>query len=232
MKILTVDEMRDVEKECSKIGLSTDVLMENAGRAVAEEAKNILGAINQQDIVVLIGPGNNGGDGLVVARYLHDWGAKVSFYLIGRRPPDDPNLDKVRQRGIVYIEAAQDNLERLDEWLSGATGVIDAIFGIGRTRPIDGITAEVLNRVSVAKERQKGLRIIAVDLPSGLDADSGTVDPACAYADNTITLGFPKLGLLNFPGAERTGKITVVDIGIPCSLVKKVSMELITDSWA
>ena len=87
-------------------------------------------------------------------------------------------------------------------------------------------------KVSKAKERQPNLRIIALDLPSGLDADSGAVDSACLYADNTITLAFPKPGLFNFPGAERAGKISVADIGIPSYLVKQATAELITDDCA
>ena len=79
MKILTIGQMRHIEDECAKIGLTTDVLMENAGKAVAEEVKNILGDIDKRSILILVGPGNNGGDGLVAARQLHDWGAKVTI---------------------------------------------------------------------------------------------------------------------------------------------------------
>ena len=100
--------MRQVEEECAKIGLPPSVLMENAGKAVAEEVREILGTINRQRILILIGPGNNGGDGLVAARHLHDWGAKVSLYLFSQRPPDDPNLKLVQERSLTCIEAAQD----------------------------------------------------------------------------------------------------------------------------
>ncbi len=233
MKVVTADQMRQIDQECGKIGLPTNVLMENAGKAVAEEVRRILSDITKQHILLLIGPGNNGGDGLVVARHLHDWGGKVSLYLFGQRPPDDPNLRLVRQRGITLVEATQDeNLGRLDGLLSSATAVIDALFGTGRSRPLGDTFVPALDRVSKAKERQPGLRIIALDLPSGLNADSGAVDSACLYADNTITLGFPKPGLFNPPGAERAGKITVADIGIPSYLAEQITNELITDDWA
>ena len=233
MKILTVTQMRRVEEECAGIGLPPSVLMENAGKAVAEEAKKILGTINQRRVLILIGPGNNGGDGLVAARHLHDWGAKVSLYLFGQRPQDDPNLRLVQERGIDCIEAAQDkNLSRFDKLLASASAVIDALFGTGKSRPLGGIFLQALDRVNGAKKRQPGLHLIALDLPSGLDADSGAVDPACSYVDNTITLGFPKPGLFNFPGAERAGKITVADIGIPPHLAEAVTEELITGEWA
>ncbi len=233
MKIVTIGQMRQVEEECARIGLPASVLMENAGKAVAEEVRQTLGAIDQQHILILVGPGNNGGDGLVAARHLHDWGARVTVYVFGRRPSDDPNLELVQKRAIICVEATQDeNLDKLTELLSSANAVIDALFGTGKTRPLGGISQQSLDRVSEAKKQQPSLHIIALDLPSGLDTDTGAVDPACLYVDNTITLGFPKLGLFNSPGAERAGKITVADIGIPSRLAEQVTTELITDDWA
>ena len=233
MKILSTDQMRQAEQDCTQIGVSVDALMENAGKAVAETVRDILGAIDKQHIVVLIGPGNNGGDGLVTARYLHDWGAKVSVYLCSQRPPDDPNLKLVQERGIISIQAAEDeSLNQFDSLLASANTVIDALFGTGKVRPLTGVYQQVLERVQKGKEKQPSIRVIAVDLPSGLNADTGEVDPVCLYADNTITLGYPKPGLFRFPGAERVGKLTTVDIGIPAHLVEQVEVELITDAWA
>jgi len=233
MKILSTDQMRQAEQDCAQISVSIDALMENAGKAVAETAKGILGAIEKQNILVLIGPGNNGGDGLVAARYLHDWGAKVGVYLCSQRPPDDPNLKLVQERAITSIQAAEDkNLKQFDGLLSSANTVIDSIFGTGKVRPLTGVFKQVLERVKKAKDKQPSIRVIAVDLPSGLNADTGEVDPVCLYANNTITLGYPKLGLFRFPGAERVGRLTTVDIGIPAHLVEQVDVELITDAWA
>jgi len=233
MKIVTIEQMSQIEQDCAKISLPPSVLMENAGKAVAEEVRQTLGDIDKQQILILIGPGNNGGDGLVTARHLHDWGAKVSLYLCSQRPPDDSNLVLVQERGITCVEAAQDeNLDRLDELVSQANAVIDALFGTGKSRPLRDIFPLALGKVARAKKKQPSLRLIALDLPSGLDADTGAVDPACIYADNTITLGFPKLGLFDFPGAERVGKITVADIGIPTSLAEQVTTELVTNEWA
>lgn len=233
MKILTTEQMRRAEQDCARVGLPTNVLMENAGKAVAEEVRRILGVIYQQNVLILVGPGNNGGDGLVAARHLHDWGAGVSLYLFGQRAEDDPNLELTRRRGITCVEAAQDKkLGRLDELLLSATAVVDALFGTGQSRPIGDTFARALGRVSRAKEMKPGLKIIALDLPSGLNADSGAVDPACLYADYTFTLGFAKRGLFSSPGVERVGQITVVDIGIPEHLAEEVTTELITDVWA
>ena len=232
MKILTAEQMRQIDQESIRLGTPSSVLMENAGKAVAEETQRSLGKMENQHILCLIGPGNNGGDGLVAARYLHDWGARVSLYLCSQRPPDDSNLELVQERGITCVEAAQDkNLDKFDNLLSSATCVIDALLGTGRMRPLEGIFQQVLNRVGTAK-KNRNLGIIAVDLPSGLDADSGAVDPACLYADSTVTLAFPKLGLFGFPGVERVGKLKVADIGIPESLAESVVTELITSDWA
>lgn len=233
MKVVTVEQMRKAEQDCTRLGISTDTLMENAGKAVAEEVRRILGSVDKQCVIVLVGPGNNGGDGLVVARHLHDWGAGVSVYLLGERPAGDSNLKLVQERGITCVEAAEDsNLSRLDELLASANAVVDALFGTGKSRPLGGIFQQTLSRVREAKDSRPALCIIALDLPSGLNADSGAVDPACLYADNTITLGFPKPGLFNSPGAERAGRTTVVDIGIPSHLAEEASAELITDDWA
>lgn len=232
MKIVTSEQMQQIEQDCAKIGLTTDVLMENAGKAVAEEVRRILNPIDQQHILFLIGPGNNGGDGLVAARYLHDWGGHVSLYLCRKRP-DDANLDLIQQRRLTCIEASQDeNLDKFDKLLSSASCVIDALFGTGKIRPLRSIFPQVLDRVSIAKKANSSLRIIALDLPSGLNTDSGAVDPACLYVDDTITLGFPKPGLFNFPGAERAGKVTIVDIGIPGYLADSVTTELLTEEWS
>lgn len=232
MKIVTAEEMRQIDQDCAGFNLPASVLMENAGKAVAEEIRRILSTIDQQNILFLIGPGNNGGDGLVAARHLHDWGASVSLYLCNQRA-SDTNLQLVRQRGITILEAAQDkNLANFDELLSSASCVVDTLFGTGKIRPLEGVVQQILDRVAGAKRKNENLRVIAIDLPSGLDADSGAVDPACLDADNTITLGFPKLGLFNFPGAERAGKVTVVDIGIPDHLAESITTELLTPEWA
>jgi hydroxyethylthiazole kinase-like uncharacterized protein yjeF len=229
LKILTASQVRQLEEACAKIGISTDNLMENAGKVVAEEVKRLLGGAEGRHILFLVGPGNNGGDGLVAARHLHDWGAKVTVYLLGRRGNDDPNLKLVQERGISCVEAAKDEgLSQFTDSLASADAVVDALFGTGTTRPFSGNILSVLDRVNKARKRRPKWRIIALDLPSGLNADSGAVDPATLYADYTVTLGTPKPGLFNFPGAERVGKLTVVDIGMPENLAEGDASEYLT----
>jgi len=232
MKVVTVEEMGQIEEVCAKIGLPSNILMENAGKAVAEQVRLRLDAIDRQNILVLVGPGNNGGDGLVAARYLHDWGAKVSVYLFTQRPDGDPNLKLVQERDIACIETAQNGgLGQLSELVSSCSAVIDAIFGTGQNRHLEGIFQQALGMVSNIQRNRPSLHTFALDVPSGFNADTGMADPACLYVDDTITLGFPKLGLFNASGAERAGQITVADIGIPSYLAEQVTVELITDDW-
>lgn len=232
MKILTTEQSRQTDQACFKLGIPVSTLMENAGKAVAEETRACLGSIKQQHILCLVGGGNNGGDGLVAARCLHEWGATVSVYLCSQRPAGDDNLKLVREKEIICLEAAGDkDLQEFDRLLNSATGVIDALLGTGKLRPLEGVFKDVLERVNETKRLRK-ISIIAVDLPSGMDADTGAVDEACPYADITVTLAFPKIGLFNFPGAARVGNLKIADIGIPASLADDISLELMTDDWA
>jgi len=139
----------------------------------------------------------------------------------------------VKQREIDCVDVAQDEGQgRLGERLQQATAVVDALFGTGKVRPFQGILRWLLDLVSQAKKQRPDFRVIALDLPSGLDADTGAVDEATLYADDTVTLAFPKIGLYSLPGAERAGRITVADIGIPSSLVAEVNAELLSREWA
>jgi NAD(P)H-hydrate epimerase len=225
--------MRQVEQDCANIGLPSDKLMENAGKAFAEEVRNILGSIKKQSILMLIGPGNNGGDGLVAARHFHDWGAKVTLLLFGDRAPDDQNFALVQERGIDCLGTTEaENPDKLESLITSSNAVIDALFGIGTIRPFHDTLKSALDKISDEKRNRPLLRIIALDLPSGLNADTGAVDPACLYADNTITLGLPKTGLLKAPGIERAGRITVADIGIPAYLVDEITDEMVDKELA
>lgn len=228
MKIVTTEQMLDMEQRAAEIGLPPETLMENAGLAVAQKVKEWMGNIEGCHILVLIGPGNNGGDGLVVARHLHDWGAEVHLYLPKQRADSDINYQLTRQRDIHTMVAGPDGFDTLDSLLPQVELVIDALFGTGRLRPIDGDFRQVLLKVGEAKKSQANLQIIALDLPSGLDSDNGSVDNACIRADVTITLACPKQGLFAFPGATNVGELIVADIGIPSSLAEDISVELTT----
>ena len=232
MKIVTAEEMRLIEEKCTLEGVSTDTLMEKAGLAVAQKAREFLGDVQGVPILVLVGSGNNGGDGMVTARHLGDWGAEVTVYLAIPRRDDDPKRQLLLDRGITPCRAEDDvGLSLLAGQLAKARLVIDAVLGTGRARPIEGTLAEILTLLVSERAGRPRLSLMALDMPTGLDADTGEADPHCPTADVTVTLGYPKVGLLAFPGAAHVGRLDVVDIGIPASLAEDVPQELITSDW-
>ena len=229
MKIVTVEEMRRIEERCVNQGISMDTLMENAGLAVARKARERLEVVRKAPILVLVGPGNNGGDGLVAARQLWEWGTDVAAYLALPRG-ENPSRHTLLPDAGPYVVRSEDDtsFEQLDELLGRATLVIDALLGTGRSRPIEGALAGVLSRLAKARAERPRIKLVALDLPTGLNADTGEADPLCPTADFTVALGYPKMGHFAFPGAERVGRLEVVDIGIPQSLAGDVPQELIT----
>ncbi|MCJ7605816.1 MAG: NAD(P)H-hydrate dehydratase [Dehalococcoidales bacterium] len=232
MKIVTAEEMRQIDRACIEGGTPASVLMENAGKAVAEATRGYLGALEEENILCLIGGGNNGGDGLVAARYLHEWGATVNACLCWRRSTDDENLRLARESGITCTDAAADgSLEHVLPLLSDATCIIDGLLGTGNARPLDALFKQVLEAVR-AEQEKRPVTVIAIDMPSGMDADTGACDPACPEADLTVTLAFAKPGLFGMPGAARVGRLVVADIGIPEELADTIRTELMTDDWA
>jgi NAD(P)H-hydrate epimerase len=233
MKVVTSEQMRQIETRCEAAGISTDSLMDKAGLAVAKRARHHLGHLTGVHVLVLVGPGNNGGDGLVAAGHLQRWGARVTAYICLDRRDPDPRLEAAVRRGVRAVEASSDDgLARLAEALESAHMVVDSVLGTGRSRPIEGRLNEVLGRVSEVVGTRRGPRVVALDLPSGLDADTGEADPSCPAADVTIALGYPKLGLYSNASAGKIGAVEVVDIGIPDGLDDDVGLELMTSAWA
>jgi NAD(P)H-hydrate epimerase len=233
MKIVTAQQMREIDGKAAESGISTEFLMENAGRVVAEETREFIDFIAGKSIVALAGPGNNGGDALVAARYLHEWGADVNVYLLSGRTLADRNLKKLKEHDVPFIHLEKDPIHnKLKSLLSTAGVVIDGILGTGQARPLEGQFKEVLTQVNHEKLKRPQMVIVAVDIPTGMNADTGTVDHNCPQADLTVTLGLPKPGLYTFPGAERAGKVVIADIGIPDELSHDIKTELITERWA
>jgi NAD(P)H-hydrate epimerase len=236
LKLVTVAEMQRAEREC---GVPIPQLMENAGLAVAQEAWLMLGEIADRRIVVLAGPGNNGGDGLVAARHLKDWGAEVTVVLLKARGEDDENLRALVEREVTVTTVEQgtgnkehDGSDALGEALMGAELVIDALLGTGRGRPIEGTLAQVLDTLREARVRRLPPRLLAVDLPTGVDADTGAVDERAVAADQTVVLGWSKVGLHTLPGAQFAGRVEIVDIGIAPEFGSGIETELMTGAWA
>ena len=225
--------MRAIEARSEESGVSTDSLMENAGLAVARVARRTVGPLTGVRVVVLIGPGNNGGDGLVTARHLQRWGARVTAYLCRDRDAVDPKLADAIDAGVGVIRASDDpHLAGLKTDLGSAHLVVDAILGTGRTRPITGVLEDILKTVSEVRSAKPDLRLLAVDLPTGLNCNTGEVDPICVASDITVALGYAKRGHLGFPGESFTGRLEVADIGLPAGLDGDVRLELMTRDWA
>jgi hydroxyethylthiazole kinase-like uncharacterized protein yjeF len=231
VKLVTADQMRRIDRLSAEAGVGTDVLMENAGLAVAQESWMALGTLEERRILVLAGPGNNGGDGLVAARYLHEWGASVQVYLLKARGDDDANYRRLAQANLPLACAEDDaRLASLDAALAEADLVVDALLGTGAARPIGGRLAEVLSRLAAARTCPHPPILLAVDVPTGLNSDTGAVDPLTVAADHTVTLGCSKVGLHAYPGARYAGRVQVVDIGIPPALTSDLPYELMTAS--
>ncbi|MBI2886506.1 MAG: NAD(P)H-hydrate dehydratase [Chloroflexi bacterium] len=237
MKIVTVAQMQALERQAGEAGISTAQLVERAGQAVARELRALfsapgrpVGGSARPKVVVLAGPGNNGGDGLVAARHLADWGAPVRVYLLSPRPEDDPNFQALLERGVPVLDVEDPSFhDALSHSLAWADVALDAVLGTGRARALEGAYRAAVEVVNRARAAAPSLRVVALDLPTGLDADTGAADPSCMVADVTITLGCPKRGLFSSAGAAAAGRITVVDIGIPKELFQDIPDELMTD---
>ena len=226
MKLLTAAAQRELDRRAGDAGLPTRVLMESAGAAVAREALSF----SPRRVFVFCGPGNNGGDGYVAARLLS---ATVETLCVATRPLADLKGD-AHAAAQAWVAGGGKNVElsaaHLAEHLAGSV-LIDAVFGSGLSRPPAGAEAEAIALMNDAAAR--GARIVAVDVPSGVDSDSGAVYPMhLARADVTVTFHLPKRGLYLYPGAQSAGRIAVADIGIPRALEEPSDCELVDESLA
>jgi NAD(P)H-hydrate epimerase len=234
MKLVTTDQMRALEAAAVEAGISEAQLMEEAGLAVAQEAWMLLGTLDGRRIVVLAGPGNNGGDALVAGRHLHDWGAEVVVFQ-PRTRKDRARVDEIREREATVIAGEEDGaFDRLADLLSTSDLVIDGLLGIGQRRAIEAgePIGQTLALLHAARESFSPPKLVAVDLPTGLNADSGGADPLTVPPDITVTFGLPKVGMYQSPGSEVIGRVQVIDIGIPKAAQDRVQLELLTARWA
>ena len=199
LKAISSKEMRRLEKINFKKKKSF-FYMEKAGYLVARFVKNKFD--REQLIVVLCGPGNNGGDGFITAKYLHKWGYNVEVFIF---------KDKKKYEGDtkIALDKFYGNLKTIDKFsLKKKTIVIDALFGIGLKRNIRGKLANIFSEIN-----KKNNTVISVDIPSGICADSGKIFGIAIKADYTITFHSKKKGLITNSGKKFSGKIKVVDIG-------------------
>jgi NAD(P)H-hydrate epimerase len=215
-KVVTVDEMRAIERAADAGGLTYAMMMENAGRSIAQAILRRIPQIAGKRVAILVGAGNNGGDGLVAGHYLAEAGAQVAAYLVRERAADDPNLLRFKEHGALVAGAESDQRERvLRNMIGSADVVVDAVLGTGFRLPLEGAALEVLAAAAnVLAARTTSPLVVAVDCPSGLDCDTGETAPEAIRADLTVTLAAAKPGLLTFPGAELVGQLVRGDIGL------------------
>src|SRR5689334_12974753 len=210
--------MRAIDRATiDKLGLPAIILMETAGRAVADAALRMLGA-GRGHVAVVCGPGNNGGDGFVAARVLRDRGVDAVVYLAAARDAvrgDARAHLEIYERagGTVRMLATAAELAALDSRVIDAALVIDALFGVGLARPIEGHLADIVMMMLMAG------RVLAVDIPSGVDADTGATLGTAVIAERTVTMAALKIALVSSPGFARAGEVEVAEIGIPGALI-------------
>ena len=222
MKVVTAAEMRKIDQDTiDGIGIPGIVLMETAGREIVRAIEHHYPTA--QRIGVLVGKGNNGGDGLVIARQLAHVGREVHIFLVS--PPESftgearANLDIAYNLGLRIQETLTDDTTCIKN--RRCELLVDAIFGTGLHSAVRETISTIINEIN-----KLTIPILAVDLPSGLDADTGIPLGACVKADRTVTIGLPKRGLLLQPGAELAGQLEIVDIGFPKRVIKAQKIKI------
>lgn len=228
---------REIDRRAAEeYGIPTIVLMENAARGVAGAILSGLEEASEAGVLIVCGPGNNGGDGLAIARHLHNAGVDVGVVLVGVKESAAAgdagiNLNIMRKMGLA-IESVHGGAAKTLEEVEGRMGrvdvVVDALLGTGVDRRVAGVYAEAIKAMNAMGSR--GLTVVSVDLPSGMDADTG--EPAkdrdereagvCVRADLTIALAGVKRGMLRTASRQWLGSLMVVDIGVPVELLQSL----------
>ncbi len=213
MKTVTSEEMRALDRKASEeFGIPSLLLMENAARGTADV---VSAELPSGSITVFAGKGNNGGDGFAAARHLHNRGFKVNVLLLADsknlKGDASLNFQIISKMKIPVTEIRDSAAEKeISVFISEADLIVDALFGTGLRSALEGIYLSAVQAIN-----RSGKRVISIDIPSGLDSDTGEVRSAAVKASATAVLGIMKKGLLTGRGPECTGKLYVVDISIP-----------------
>ncbi len=217
MKVVTAEEMRSIdEKTIRKYGISGSILMERAGLAVAVKIRELF---DKQKVIVLSGGGNNGADGIVAARNLYNWGWNVKVLLMAKDNklgPDCRAQYRIARKAGVPFES---RTKLTDKDLHGAV-VVDALLGTGINKPVNSPLSDVM-----AFLNRSDVRVVSVDIPSGISSDNGRINGEAVLADYTVTFGLPKIGHFIWPGAMHTGRLFIEDIGFPRELLHSELLE-------
>jgi len=226
MKLLTASEMREMDRRAIQdLGIPSLVLMENAGRTTYQILRREF-PDPQGEVAVVAGRGNNGGDGFVVARYLANAGLPVAVFLLGQRDQvsgdAQVNLEILAHLGLTVQEILTDaDLNPTLHRLAKAGLIVDALLGTGLNSPVTGRMAALIERLNHLRPP-----VLAVDIPTGLSADTGEVLGVAVQAEVTVTYGWPKLGQVLPPGRDYVGRLWQVDISIPPILAREAPLEL------
>ncbi|NLU48807.1 MAG: NAD(P)H-hydrate dehydratase [Syntrophomonadaceae bacterium] len=232
MKIVSARQMREIDRQASEeFHIPSLILMENAGLRVVEAVETALKGVGQGKVVVLAGKGNNGGDGLVAARHLLNAGTMVDTFLVGEPAeltPDTATNYRILSKltGRIFPLTREEHLENLAAALLTCDLVVDAIYGIGFHGEMPPLEARVVGLVN-----RTGKPVVAVDIPSGVEADTGKVHGEAIKATWTVTLALPKMAFFSQPGRSYAGTLTVADISIPSNLLEDSQLKdnLITE---
>lgn len=214
MRIVSADTMRSAEQVAiNSYGIPGRVLMETAGRACADAIHDAFGRIDKKKALIVAGKGNNGGDGYVIARYLSGRGWEVAVCVVARKEEvaGDAAMNlKLLDPDIVQFCPDTDRLKSCSAVFRNPDVLVDALFGIGLKKDIGGVHAEAVRMMNAA-----GRPVVAVDIPSGVEATTGAILGTAVQADLTVTFGYGKLGHVLYPGRAMTGRLVVADIGLP-----------------
>ena len=221
MKLLYAHEMKEIDRKATSIyGIPSLILMENAGLQTTEVVQEILGSAIGQNVVILAGKGNNGGDGFVVARHLLNAGANVDIFIMGN-PAEFTTDSRInydilsRMTSSIYPLMQEEQLNKLMLGLLGADLIVDALYGIGFKGTLGELEAKVVRMINWTR-----VPVVAVDIPSGVEADTGKVHGEAVRATHTVTFALPKIGLVLEPGKDYVGTLSVADISIPRPLLE------------
>ncbi|MGB7911936.1 MAG: NAD(P)H-hydrate dehydratase [Desulfobaccales bacterium] len=228
MKLLTAAEMRELDRRAiAEVGIPSLVLMENAGRSTYQVLRREFPELSGE-VAVLAGRGNNGGDGFVVARCLANAGTPVAVFLLGRRDQVGGdarvNLEILAHQGLEVVEVLEEShLQAALHRLARASLIVDALLGTGLNSPVTGLLASLISQVNHLKRQ-----VLAVDLPSGLSADTGEALGVAVQAEVTVTCGWPKIGLVMASGRDYVGRLWQADLGMPPDLAREAQVSLAT----
>jgi len=230
MKLVTSEEMRRIDRKAiEEIGIPSIVLMENAGLKIADAIEKKYGPLKGKYVYIFAGSGNNGGDGMVVARHLFNQKVKAKIFLLAEKKnikgDAATNLAITEKMGIPMREITSPAfMESLEKELAKADIVIDALLGTGAKGAPRGLMKKVIDLIN-----KHSKNTVAVDIPTGVGADRGEVRGEAIKAEYTVSLAYPKRGLYLYPGMDYAGEIEIADIGIPTGLEEdKINSELLT----